>query len=406
MADAVQVKRQALYQRVWSEPVSKLSKEYGLSGVGFAKLCKRNDIPHPPRGFWAKKVAGYKTVALPLPRPSEDWEIKITPHETAIQDPDLRTEAEKKLTEAAQAMPILVAESLRGAHELVAQSFHVLKFADKDQYGLLKVPSKGCLDIWVSKDSLQRALLIMDALIKTFESRGFKVKMAGKDVEGTIVELMGTNVSFGISECLIAKKEEVDDNGDIKGRYEFQHSKFQSKTVPSGELRLEIDPHSAYYSRSSGQRRKWSDGQRGRIETYLNQFVVGVIKVATAQREAKLENERREHELQEEKKQREKQEQARAAIWAKIQDERAKVDKLQADAVAWEKARQIRVYIETIRQDAVIRGKDAGEESELGKWLAWAHKQADRLDPLKKSPPSILDNEDKYRPPEQRRPIW
>ena len=347
-------------------------------------------------------MAGYKTVMPPLPRASEDWEIKITPHETAIQDPSLRAEAEKELVDAVQDESILVPESLRGAHDLVAQSLHALELAEKDQYGLLQVPATGCLDVLVTKNSLRRALLIMDALIKTFESRGYKVKVAGKDVEGTVVELMETNVSFGISECLVAKKEEVDDNGDIKGRYEFQHSKFQAKTVPSGELRLEIDPRHGYYSRAGGQRRKWSDGQRGRIEGYLNQFVVGVIKMATVQREAKLETERREREWQEEKNRRAEQERARAAIWAKIQTERAKVDALQADATAWEEARQIRIYIEAVRQDALARGKNIGKKSELGKWLAWAQNQADRIDPLKKSPPSILDDEEKYRPPEQR----
>lgn len=52
MANIVQIKRKELYQRVWSEPVTKLAKEFGLSDVGFAKLCKRNEIPRPPRGYW------------------------------------------------------------------------------------------------------------------------------------------------------------------------------------------------------------------------------------------------------------------------------------------------------------------------------------------------------------------
>jgi len=401
----MQVKRKELYQRVWSEPVTKLAKEFGLSDVGFAKLCKRNEIPRPPRGYWAKKASGYKSAKPPLPRVTEDWEIKITPHKIVIQDPSLRAEAEKELAMAAQETPIAVSDSLRGAHTLVARSLHTLEFAEKDQYGLLQVPAGGCLDVLVSKNSLRRALLIMDALIKAFEARGYKVMVAGKDVEGTVVELMETRVSIGISEILVPKKEEVNEAGNIKGRYEFQHSKFQSKTVPSGDLRLEIEPHVGYYSRGHGQRRKWTDGQRGRIESYLNQFVAGIINVATAKRETELEHERWERERQEEEKQRKEREMLRAAMWEKIQKEQTKCEKLRSDAAAWEESRQIRTYIEAVKQNALAQNKDIGKESELGKWIAWAQKQADRIDPLKESPPSILDDEEKYRPTE-RQAFW
>ena len=58
-----------------------------------------------------------------------------------------------------------------------------------------------------------------------------------------------------------------------------------------------------------------------------------------------------------------------------------------------------------MRQDAAARGKDISGDSELGKWLVWATAQADRLDPLKESPPSILDDEAKYKEPERPR-FW
>jgi hypothetical protein len=42
---------------------------------------------------------------------------------------------------------------------------------------------------------------------------------------------------------------------------------------------------------------------------------------------------------------------------------------------------------------------------EVGTWLRWATDQADRLDPLKESPPSILDEAEKYKPLDQER-FW
>ena len=45
------ISRKDLYERVWAEPIQKLSKEYGLSDVGLAKVCRRYNIPIPPRGY-------------------------------------------------------------------------------------------------------------------------------------------------------------------------------------------------------------------------------------------------------------------------------------------------------------------------------------------------------------------
>jgi hypothetical protein len=50
--------RDKLYALVWSEPIHKLAKQYGISDRGLGKLCARHNIPVPPRGWWAKKAAG------------------------------------------------------------------------------------------------------------------------------------------------------------------------------------------------------------------------------------------------------------------------------------------------------------------------------------------------------------
>lgn len=57
--------RQQLYNRVWQEPVDRVAKELGISNVGLAKLCRRHNIPAPPRGAWARKAAGYAVKHAP-----------------------------------------------------------------------------------------------------------------------------------------------------------------------------------------------------------------------------------------------------------------------------------------------------------------------------------------------------
>ena len=73
------ISRKELYKKVWETPITRLAREYGLSDVGFAKICKKYNIPRPPRGYWARKAAGYKVKRLPLPQ-GDDITIAITPN--------------------------------------------------------------------------------------------------------------------------------------------------------------------------------------------------------------------------------------------------------------------------------------------------------------------------------------
>jgi len=61
--------RGEIYEQVWTQPVHTMAKQYGLSDVGLAKICRKLLIPIPGRGYWAKKAAGKpvpKQPALPL----------------------------------------------------------------------------------------------------------------------------------------------------------------------------------------------------------------------------------------------------------------------------------------------------------------------------------------------------
>jgi hypothetical protein len=65
----VRLTREELFDRVWSTAVSTLAKEWGLSGPGLKKVCRRLAIPVPPRGYWAKLKAGRPVRRPKLPVP-------------------------------------------------------------------------------------------------------------------------------------------------------------------------------------------------------------------------------------------------------------------------------------------------------------------------------------------------
>lgn len=64
---ALVLTREALYDRVWSTPLTRLARELGLSDVALAKHCRRRAIPLPGRGHWAKAANGNTPSPKPLP---------------------------------------------------------------------------------------------------------------------------------------------------------------------------------------------------------------------------------------------------------------------------------------------------------------------------------------------------
>ena len=44
-----------LYELVWTTPMRRLARRFGLSEVGLAKICKKHQIPRTPRGHWAHR---------------------------------------------------------------------------------------------------------------------------------------------------------------------------------------------------------------------------------------------------------------------------------------------------------------------------------------------------------------
>ncbi len=118
----ITITRKALYDQVWSEPMLHLAKRYGLSNVGLAKICRKHDIPRPPRGHWARLQFGKASPQTPLPRPDED-------HDITMQEPPPLIQPAKKVGPPKPVEPITVDETLRNAHELVIRAKHQLQNA-------------------------------------------------------------------------------------------------------------------------------------------------------------------------------------------------------------------------------------------------------------------------------------
>ena len=375
--------RKEMYEQVWSVPMTKLAKQYGMSDVGLAKICRKVEIPVPNRGYWAKKQYRRTPPATPLPNPDYNPDIEI--HEQPAKDPTVQREMKNAKLEE----PISVPETLRGAHPLVHTTLATLEACEVDDCGIIVIPRENVLNVRVSKQSLRRALRIMDGLIKALESCGYSIFLNDKE-PGAVAQILKQDVGFRIEEYLENKKTE-NEVGDLSGRYTFHHDSYSHSQAPSGRLCLFITGGRWYYH-TDGLRHKWSDGKQQRLENSLNSVISGMIACATRMAEAARKEAEEEKRRQAEEKKRQEKLRVLKDLAAKIKAEQGRVDAFIQEAADWRGSRLLREYVAAVRANAEKNREECDPGSERGKWIEWAIQQADRLDPLvAEKPPSILD---------------
>jgi len=74
---SIALTREELYRRVWSEPISAIAVQLGVSGNALAKICNRLLVPYPPRGYWSKVNGGKKPVRPALPPAPENQARRV-----------------------------------------------------------------------------------------------------------------------------------------------------------------------------------------------------------------------------------------------------------------------------------------------------------------------------------------
>ena len=65
------VTREELFALVWGAAQTEVARELGLSDVGLGKLCRRLQVPKPPRGYSARARAEAATASRRSGRSSQ-----------------------------------------------------------------------------------------------------------------------------------------------------------------------------------------------------------------------------------------------------------------------------------------------------------------------------------------------
>ena len=193
--------REELYSEVWEQPLIKVGPKYGISAVALGKVCNKLQIPLPGRGYWAKKQFGKAVERLPLP-PAKDLPLvqrfkfpssKQSPSSTPVDPEEIPTDPEYLRIVAFESRNTAMV-SERSWHKLVRATEKSMKRIKPDGKGIVH-PRRDelCLEIHVSKGSLERALVFMNAVILCLEAEGFPVDVKhGK--YGTGAQIFGHRV--------------------------------------------------------------------------------------------------------------------------------------------------------------------------------------------------------------------
>jgi len=380
--------REELYEQVWSTPMVRLAKEYGLSDVGLAKICKKHQIPRPRVGYWAKVQLGRKVSRPPLPPLGKGashrfWIRQRTPDENERFRPEIR---EAVVAEDREEHRIQVLAELVDPRPLVQKTARSLRKAKQGEDGLVRPRAKQALNVVVSPESVDRAMRIMDALVRGLEQRSHRVVILNEEERvGTFAEIEGEHVEFWLKEVVDRKEREpTPKERRAKERHPWFYRTPFYRYEPTSRLFLQIVTH-----QYDGHRRRWSDGKRQRLETCLNPFVASILRIADG---LAADRQRREEECE----RREAWERERAIKVPLIRQEEQCLKGLQEEANAWHASQSIRQYVQAVTESATAGSEEIKDGSELHRWIIWATEQADRLDPLTESPPSILDEKQKY----------
>jgi len=358
----IEISREELYERVWAEPIQKLSKEYGLSDVGLAKTCRRYNIPIPRRGYWAKKQAGHRVHKPSLPAAATALKGTIR-----FAGPSARVA--KPVPEPPPAHPLIAAESdptntitvpedLRVRHPLLQSTREHWRIIGRPNFHW-DTPLPPHINISVGAETRPRALRLLQALFTALERRGHRVA-AGE--HGKL------NVTVLDEQCELHLRERQRQvrREPPKGA---KKSPFESSRpydlVHTGELEIRIEKR---FSREIVR-----DGKDRPVETRLNDVVAGLIRAALAEKDHQAAQERaRLAQIERERR--------HAVAKQRAREARARVKRLEQLLAAVDHHKRLAQFATELRQAV----GDVQLGSELARWLDWIDEQVEDTDVLRR----------------------
>ena len=347
--------RQQLYDLVWTRPVTELAKEFEVSEYILWSICKKHNVPRPGMHYWHKLKRGIKPETPSLPTgPNEQITIARDPFRPgrrldAGQPPSALNE------KALEDLKITFRDSVAEAHKLVrATKANLSSYTNfRDCYEANGREPHLWID--VSKATLTRALLLLDAIVRGLESLGIKM-------EGDKAIIGNEHVRFGVYER--TDREEADNSKSPWNKYKY---------ILTGVLTFRIQTVSKTYA--------WSDEPGKPLEKRTKFLIREIFVVADKMKEHTACLNEFHRRMDEERKRDEEAwrilEQQQAEVRRRQEQEQLRRQKLEQAAHNWDQSRRLCSFLNECEN--VI---GASHSAEAAVYLTWARNHAKRLDPF------------------------
>lgn len=385
------VSRETLYEEIWAEPVLSVAPRYGLSDVGLLKVCKRLRIPVPGRGYWAKFKAGQSVSRKPLPTLPPGTHVPAGPaplSEAQLTARRRRANALRELQKAGEA--ITVPDTLENPLPLILEARTRLERREEWSHpaGIRSAP-KEVLDIQVSDDHLDRALRIMDTVLKSLGDLGFTTHV-NPESGTTVLTGGGTTQTLALVEQVSREKHTPTRsesqaiagyrNAAERGRYIPYPKIPEYDYIATGRLTLHLGPYP--------KRRQWNDTDHSKLEARLTRIIAEMMDRTEAQRLREAEEAHRERAYQA----------AREKYNAYVDATNREWDQLKSmlrDARRHQRAQSLREYLTALQSHAEKTGSMTPAQAQR---IQWGFDKADWLDPVINRIDPILDAPEPERP--------
>lgn len=358
------IKRNELYEMVWTIPMVKIAKEYGVSDKAIAKICNKLNVPVPGVGHWRKLKTEHEVFKTPQPQliPGDKYEYELK----------IKNKKENELSEKYRLLieqeenpnnKIEVKDKLKKAHPLVYQARELLLDSD----GKMRMTRTKALNISVSPVNLKRSLRILNTLILELEKRRFIVK-AMSNYHGraqTMLYYDDQDIEIDLRELTKytrVKKE--------SGYYYNKNDEYERRLVPTGLLQLEIKSHWM-----SGATRIVRDNKNRKLEDQLNFFIICLYRIVNY-------DVHRHKIWEEERKRDDEKRRIQQEILEKEGKEKEKIQELEKNVKDWYFNNLIREYLVKYKERLLDDSLTDDQRNDIYHFIEWAFHQAVKIDPF------------------------
>lgn len=358
--------REDLYDAVWTTPMSRLAEEYGISGNGLAKICGREEIPYPPRGYWAKHAVGKAPKQIPLPKSDGARTIVIRPTPLPPPPIELPPEIKQQADRArAGATGLAVPERLVRPHAVIA-SWLTEHEEKKRRARQERDPWRR--DLYRPSEFTEtdrRKHRILDALFKAVERQGGKVRQEERGMLSA--EVSGEKVEFQVREK--QKQERRPLTEDEKQWRSPGEKNWKQELFSTGRLVIEVKT----WQWPAGLSRQWIESEKQPMDTMLPDIVATFVAAGPllVQQRKDREAAERERQLAEQRRYEEERRRKRDANrWRRFKEM----------AQDWRELATVRDFLATLRSMNVDPSTEIEGQS-VAEWIAWGDNWLQRADP-------------------------